>query len=111
MLQVITVKGTLLEGIPTELPEEIFETICSADSVRIERIVSRGHASPEGIWYDQEQNEFVLVVRGSAGLKIANEDDIVVLRAGDYLTIGAHVRHRVEWTNPTGETIWLAVHY
>ena len=111
MLQKMTVKGALLESIPAELPEEIFDTICSTDSVRIERIISRGHASPEGFWYDQERNEFVLIVRGSAGLKIENEDDIVVLKAGDYLTIGAHVRHRVEWTDPTCETIWLAVHY
>jgi cupin 2 domain-containing protein len=104
-------KGTLFEGIPAELPGEIFDTIFSAESVKIERIVSRGHASPEGFWYDQERNEFVLVVRGSAGLKFENEDDIVVLRTGDYLNIGAHMKHRVEWTDPTCETIWLVVHY
>lgn len=103
--------GSLFEGIPDELPEEIFDTLCASDSLRIERIVSRGQASPAGFWYDQEQNEFVLVVKGSAGLKIENRDDIVVLKAGDYLTIAAHVKHRVEWTDPAGETIWLAVHY
>jgi cupin 2 domain-containing protein len=107
----MVLKGTLLGGIPAELPEEIVDTICSSGNVRIERIVSRGHASPEGFWYDQERDEFVLVVRGSAGLKIENEDDIVVLKTGDYLNIGAHVKHRVEWTDPTCETIWLAVHY
>ena len=101
----------MLEGIPIELPEELFDTICSTDSVKIERIVSRGHASPEGFWYDQEKNEFVLVVRGSAGLKLENVDEIVVLKAGDYLNIGAHVKHRVEWTDSTCETIWLAVYY
>jgi cupin 2 domain-containing protein len=103
--------GSLLQGIPDELPEEIVVTICSNDNVTIERIVSRGHASPEGFWYDQEKDEFVLVVKGRAGLRFANEDDLVILKAGDYLTIGAHVRHRVEWTDPTCETIWLAVHY
>jgi len=103
--------GSILEGIPIELPEELFDTICSTDSVKIERIVSRGHASPEGFWYDQEQNEFVLVVRGSAGLKLENEDEIVVLKAGDYFNIRAHVKHRVEWTDSTCETIWLTVHY
>ena len=103
--------GTLFESIPAELSEELMETICSTDSVKIERIVSRGHASPEGFWYDQEKNEFVLVVRGSAGLKFENEDAIVVLIAGDYLNIAAHVKHRVEWTDSTCETIWLAVHY
>ena len=103
--------GSLLEGIPDELHEELFETICSTNTVTIERIVSRGHASPDGFWYDQEKAEFVLVVKGSAGLKLENENDIVVLKAGEYLNIGAHVRHRVEWTDPDCETVWLAVHY
>ena len=104
-------KETLFKGIPLDLPEEISETICSTECVKIERIVSKGHASPEGFWYDQEKNEFVLVVQGSAGLKIEGEGDIVVLKRGDYLNIGAHVKHRVEWTDPECETIWLAVHY
>jgi cupin 2 domain-containing protein len=105
------VKGSLFDGIPAELPEEIFDTICSTENVKIERIISRGHASPEGFWYDQESNEFILVVRGSAGLKIESEENIVVLRSGDYLNIGAHVKHRVEWADPACETIWLAVYY
>jgi cupin 2 domain-containing protein len=104
-------KGTLLEDIPVELPEEIFNTICLSDYVKIERIVSRGHASPEGFWYDQERSEFILIVQGSAGLKIENEREIVVVKTGDYLNIGSHVKHRVEWTDPTCDTIWLAVHY
>lgn len=104
-------KGTLLGDIPVELPEEIFDTICLSDSVKIERIVSRGHASPEGFWYDQEKNEFILIVQGSAGLRIENERDIVVLKTGDYLNIGAHAKHRVEWTDPACDTIWLAVYY
>ena len=103
--------GSLLEAIPGELPEELFETICSTDTVKIERIVSRQHASPEGFWYDQDQNEFVLIVQGSAGLKLEGEDDIVVLKAGDYLNIGSHVKHRVKWTDSSCDTIWLAVHY
>lgn len=111
MLKEITEMRSLLEGIPDELPEEIFDIICSTDNVRIERIVSRGHASPEGFWYDQEKDEFVLVVKGIAGLRLENQEDIVVLKAGDYLSIGAHVKHRVEWTDARCETIWLAVHY
>jgi cupin 2 domain-containing protein len=103
--------GSLLEGIPDELPQELIDTICSTKNVTIERIVSRGHASPEGFFYDQEKNEFVLVIKGSAGLRLENEDGIIILSAGDYFTIGAHVRHRVEWTDPACETIWLAVHY
>lgn len=103
--------SSLLRNIPKDLPEELIETIGSSDSVRIERIVSRGHASPKDFWYDQEQNEFVLLVQGSARLIVENMDNPVVLNAGDYIDIPAHVRHRVEWTDPDCETIWLAVHY
>jgi cupin 2 domain-containing protein len=105
------VKGTLFADRPAELPEELFETICSAETVKIERIVSRGHASPEGFWYDQEGSEFILVVQGSAGLKIEGEKDVLVLTTGNYLNIPAGVKHRVEWTDPSCDTIWLAVHY
>ena len=102
---------SLFDDIPAELPEELFTTICVFDSVRIERIVSRVHASPEGFWYDQDRNEFVLIVQGSAGLRFDGEDDVVVLKAGDYLNIGSHIKHRVEWTDSSTETIWLTVHY
>ena len=104
-------RGTLFRNIPAQLPEEIFHTICRSDNVTIERIVSRGHASPEGFWYDQDKNEFILIVQGSAGIKLENESEMVVLTTGDYLDICAHVKHRVEWTDPAGDTIWLAVHY
>lgn len=104
-------KGSLLKDIPEKLPEELIDTLCSDQNVVIERIVSRGQASPEGFWYDQEKNEFVLVIKGSAGIKIEDRDDIVVMKAGDYIEIGAHVKHRVEWTDSHFETVWLAVHY
>lgn len=103
--------GSLLRDIPEALPSESFHTLCSAGGIKIERIVSKGHASPEGFWYDQEKNEFVLILQGSAGLQVEDRNDVVVLKAGDYVNIGAHVRHRVEWTDPSCETIWLAVHY
>lgn len=103
--------GSLFKDIPEELPEELFESICSTESVKIERIVSKGHASPEGFWYDQDWNEFVLVIQGSAGLQIEGQDEIVVLNAGDYLNLSSRVKHRVKWTDSSCETIWLAVHY
>lgn len=103
--------GSLFEGIPNQLPEEIFDTLCSKDNITIERIVSKGHASPEGFWYNQEKDEFVLLVQGRAGLRIENTNNIIILKAGDYLNIAAHVKHRIEWTESTCETIWLAVHY
>ena len=103
--------ANLYEKIPSDLPEELIETLASARGARIERIVSRGHASAPGFWYDQPNDEFVLVVQGRAGLRIEGKEEIVVLAAGDYMVLGAGVRHRVEWTDGAGETIWLAVHY
>ena len=102
---------SLFQDIPETLPEELFNTLCASDNVVIERIVSRGHASPEGFWYDQGKNEFVLVVKGSAGLQMEKAADIVVLNAGDFYIIPARVRHRVAWTDSTGDTVWLAVYY
>lgn len=103
--------GSFFDDIPKRLPEERFDTLCRTDHIMIERIISRGHASPPGFWYDQENEEFVLVVKGRAGLKIENQPDILILNAGDYTRIGAHVKHRVEWTDPDGDTLWLAIHF
>lgn len=75
-------------------------------AVKIERIVSRSHPSPPGFWYDQDQDEWVMVLKGRAVLEF--EDEAVALGEGDYLTIPKHARHRVRETSD--ETIWLAVH-
>lgn len=104
-------KRNLLKGIPRELPEELIEILCSTESVRIERIISRGQKSPEGFWYDQETHEFVVLVRGKAGLLIEGQEDVLLLEEGDYINIRAHVRHRIEWTDTEEDTVWLAVHY
>ena len=103
--------ASLFTDIPEALPAELFETVVCSNTAKIERIVSRGHASPAGFWYDQPDNEFVLVIQGSAGIRFENDENVVTLKAGDYLNIGAHVRHRVEWTDAACDTIWLAVHY
>ena len=103
--------NSFFENIPAELPKELFETLVAADRVRIERIISRGQASPEGFWYDQEENEFVVLLQGSAGLRMEGGDAPLVLKPGDYVDIPAHVRHRVEWTDPSEATVWLAVFY
>ncbi|HYG89988.1 MAG TPA: cupin [Azospirillum sp.] len=100
----------LLKGLPTDLPDELITTLAEADGVRIESIVSTGHGSPEGFWYDQDWAEFVLLVAGSAGLEIEGEP-IRTLALGDWLVIPSHVRHRVAWTDPARPTVWLAVHY
>ena len=101
--------SNLFTDIPTNLPQELFTTLLTASNLRIERIVSHGHTSPEGYWYDQDQHEWVLVLQGAARLSI--EGEIKELKPGDSINIGAHQKHRVEWTTPEEPTIWLAVFY
>ena len=101
----------LFADIPENLKNELIETILQTPGFRIERIVSQGHCSPEGFWYDQNEKEWVILLQGSAGLRFDDKEELVVLYPGDYLHIDRHQRHRVEWTDPEQETIWLAVHY
>lgn len=101
----------LLSPLPASLPEELVETLCRSHDVRIERIVSRGHASPDDFWYDQQWHEFVLLVSGRARLAFADGAATVNLAPGDWLDIRAHRKHRVAWTDPDLDTVWLAVHY
>ncbi len=99
----------LFEDLPGRLPQEVSETLAEAPGVRIERIVSHGQASPDGFWYDQAQNEWVILLKGAAQLRLENE--LVRLKPGDYVNIPAHLQHRVDWTAPDETTVWLAVHY
>ena len=91
------------------MPQEVVQTLVQAANVRIERIVSHGHASAADLWYDQPQHEWVIVLQGAARLQF--EDGLVELKPGDFINIAAHQRHRVDWTTPAEPTIWLAVHY
>ena len=100
----------LFDRLPANLDDEIFEPILSRDDLRIERIISRGHSSPESGWYDQSQGEWVLVLSGAAVIAYEGGEE-VRLCAGSHLDIPPHTRHRVKWTDPDTETIWLAVHY
>jgi cupin 2 domain-containing protein len=101
--------NNLFADLPAQLPEELVETLREAPGLRIERVVSCGHASPDGFWYDQPHSEFVVLLSGRARLRF--EDGPIELIPGSYLDIPAHRRHRVEWTDPAGPTVWLAVHY
>jgi cupin 2 domain-containing protein len=100
----------LFRGIPDDLPQEQIISLVEGQAARVERIVSRGQASPPGFWYDQPLNEWVAVLTGSAGLRFEDEPDTLALGPGDHVLIPAHRRHRVEWTDPTSPTVWLAVH-
>jgi cupin 2 domain-containing protein len=104
-------RGNIFADIPTTLPEELIEVLAATRTVRIERIASMGQVSPEGFWYDQELDEWVLLLRGAAWLQFEGVEHLVTMAAGDYLQIPAHRRHRVEWTDPKQPTIWLAVHW
>ncbi|RTL78605.1 MAG: cupin domain-containing protein [Hyphomicrobiales bacterium] len=106
----MVVAGNLFAKIPQRLAEEEFTVLAEFPSARIERIVSTGQASPPGFWCDQEQTEWVVLLSGSAGLLFEGEDAPRILRPGDYVEIPARRRHRVEWTDATQPTVWLAVH-
>ncbi|MBA4189613.1 MAG: hypothetical protein C0467_16635 [Planctomycetaceae bacterium] len=111
--QSIRKKGAqnFFSDLPSQLPGELVETILTAPTVRIERIVSHGHASPNGFWYDQSEHEWVLVLRGSAKLRFEGDEQLLEMNVGDFVNIPAHTKHRVEWTTPDQATVWLAIHY
>jgi len=95
--------------LPANLPEELVEKLVDAPGVHIERIVSTGHASPPGFWYDQAESEWVVVLRGEATLEF--EDETQILRPGDYVSIPPHRKHRVNSTSQAEPTVWLAVFF
>ena len=100
----------LFADLPASLPEELIEVLAENEHIRIERIVSTGHASPTGYWYDQEEHEWVIVLKGEAKV-VFDDDKLVVMNVGDHILIPAHRKHRVEWTTPDTPTVWLAVFY
>jgi cupin 2 domain-containing protein len=100
----------LFASVRSEAAVEEVTELMRSDHARIERIVSTGQASPAGFWYNQEWDEWVLLVAGSAGLRIEGEEQVRLLGPGDYVAIPAHVRHRVEWTAASEPTVWLTVH-
>ena len=102
--------GNLYKKIPDNLDEEIFELLAQGENVKIERIISNGHISPDTGWYDQAQNEWVLVLKGNASISFEN-GQVVDLKEGDYLNILSHQKHKVIRTSTATETIWLAIHY
>jgi len=101
--------ANVLSPLPARGAEEATEALLSADGVRVERIVSHGQSSPAGFWYDQDEAEWVLVLRGRARLTIEGETQDRELGPGDSLFLPAHCRHRVAWTQADGPTIWLAI--
>lgn len=103
--------NNLFADLPASLADELAETLAGNEHVCIERIVSTGQASPPGFWYDQDESEWVVVLRGEARLLMEGDAEPVAMKSGDHLLIPAHRRHRVEWTTPGEPTVWLAVFF
>lgn len=99
----------LLAELPAAAENEHFEVLLSQPGARIERIVSYGQSSPPGFWYDQEEHEWVLLLKGKAQLEY--EDRVLDLKVGDSVYLPAHTKHRVAWTDPQEATVWLAVFF
>ena len=101
--------SSLLAEFPSPLHQELSDTLVQAKSVRIERIVSHGHVSPPDFWCDQGENEFVLLIQGAARLRF--EDEVLEMKADDWIDVPAHRKHRVERKIPDEKAIWLAVFF
>ena len=101
----------LFDQVPSGMQEELAQVLLSTSGLRIERIVSHGHAQGESFWYDQPWHEWVAVLQGAARIRFEDEHELREMRAGDFINISAHRRHRVEWTDPDQPTVWLAIHY
>ncbi len=103
-------QDNIFKNIPAIIPEELLESLVDRKRLKVERIVSRGHCTPAGQWYDQAWDEWVLLLQGEAILAYA-DGRTVNMKSGDYLLIPAHTLHRVEWTQLDANTIWLAIHF
>lgn len=104
--------GNLRCDLPARpLQAEVVDLLLDREGLRVERIVSTGQATPEGQWYDQDTDEWVVVIAGAARLRLENEDEDRELGEGDWVLLPAHCRHRVIWTRTEPPTIWLALHF
>lgn len=104
------ITGHLFRDFPAVLSEEEVVLLAQANGVRIERIVSRGQSSPEDVWYDQDTTEWVVLLQGAARLRIEHETEERDLQPGQWILLPAHCRHRVTWTDPAQDSVWLAIH-
>jgi cupin 2 domain-containing protein len=103
-------RGNLLTGVvPGQDKEQIDKLVDGNPRMRVERIVSTGQSSPPGFWYNQSEDEFVVLLTGAARLRFELGDITYELKPGDWVAIPAHTRHRVEWTQHHPPTVWLAV--
>ena len=102
--------GNIFDSLPDAIGEEVFTEIVGKKGIKIERIVSKGHTSPKSGWHNQDDNEWVVVLKGEAKLLFDNGKTEHLIE-GSHINILANTKHKVVWTTPDTETIWLAVHY
>ena len=102
--------GSLLAGLPDAAADEQADALLARSGVRLLRIVSTGQATPDGDWYDQDEDEWVVVIAGSAELLVEGEAAPRTLGPGGWIYLPAHCRHRVVATNAATPTVWLALH-
>jgi cupin 2 domain-containing protein len=101
----------IFTDIPKQIPDELFQTLLSKEGqIKIERIISKGQSTLTNEWYDQIQDEWIILLKGKAKLQLEHDLSLIHLKPGDYYFIPAHTKHRVQWTIPNTETIWLAIH-
>ncbi|QKF81728.1 cupin domain-containing protein [Halarcobacter ebronensis] len=101
--------NNIFENIKINKQDEQFFELLKSDNIRVEKIVSNGQSSPKDFWYEQDENEFVVLLMGEAILEF--EDKEYSLKEGDYLNIPKKIRHRVKYTSKNEPTIWLAIFY
>ncbi len=101
----------MFSQIPNDLTDEIFQEIISNENFRVERIISKGQRSPDGFWYDQDQSEWVILLKGYAEIQFEGYTESIRLYPGDYLNIPAHKKHRIEKTDKDNVSVWLAIFY
>lgn len=102
-------KYNIFDEIIVDKNEESFFEIFKNDIIKVEKIVSNGQKSPENFWYEQEKNEYILLLDGFAILEF--EDKEIELKKGDCINICAMQKHRVKFTSQDEPTIWFAVFY
>ena len=103
--------GNLFAELPKSLPDELIENLVEEPGLRLERIVSAGHVTPAGEWYDQDSDEWVVLLTGAAKLRLQAPEEVLVMVPGDFVKISAQRKHRVDWTDSNEPTVWLALHF
>ncbi|CAH2793991.1 MAG: Mannose-6-phosphate isomerase (EC [uncultured Paraburkholderia sp.] len=104
-------RSNLFEHVAPSGADERFDSLVDKHGVRIERIVSHGHASPPDFWYDSPRTEWVVLLSGAATLEFEGDPAPCVLKPGDHVLIEVHRRHRVAATSDAEPSVWLAVYY